>query len=44
MDTKEVERKIVKYVNFDYSDAAANALENVYAITYAAHEIGYLTG
>lgn len=34
----------VKYVNFDYSDAAANALPNVYAITYAAHEIGYLTG
>ena len=34
----------VKYVNFDYSDPAANALPNVYAITYAAHEIGYLTG
>lgn len=34
----------VKYVNFDYSDAAANSLDNVYAITYAAHEIGYLTG
>ena len=34
----------VKYVNFDYSDAAANSLENVYAVTYAAHEIGYLTG
>ena len=34
----------IKYVNFDYSNAEANALENVYAITYAAHEIGYLTG
>ncbi len=34
----------VKYLNFDYSDAAANSLPNVYAITYAAHEIGYLTG
>ena len=34
----------VKYLNFDYSDAEANSLDNVYAITYAAHEIGYLTG
>lgn len=34
----------IKYLNFDFSDASANALDNVYAITYAANEIGYLTG
>ena len=34
----------IKYLNFDYSSAEANSLPNVYAITYAAHEIGYLTG
>jgi len=34
----------VKYLNFDYSDAAANSLDNVYGITYAANEIGYLAG
>ena len=34
----------IKYLNFDYSDVAANSLDNVYALTYAAHEIGYLTG
>lgn len=34
----------IKYINFDYSNPEANALDNVYAVTYAAHEIGYLTG
>ena len=34
----------IKYVNFDYSDVEANALENVYAVTYASNEIGYLAG
>ncbi|MBQ4342919.1 MAG: BMP family ABC transporter substrate-binding protein [Erysipelotrichaceae bacterium] len=34
----------IMYLNFDYSSAEANSLDNVYAITYAAHEIGYLTG
>ena len=34
----------IKYLNFDYSNAELNSLENVYALTYAAHEIGYLTG
>ncbi|MBR5290907.1 MAG: BMP family ABC transporter substrate-binding protein [Erysipelotrichaceae bacterium] len=34
----------ISYLNFDYSDANGNALDNVYAITYAAHEIGYLVG
>ena len=34
----------ISYLNFDYSDTKANSLDNVYAITYAAHEIGYLTG
>ena len=34
----------IKYLNFDFSDVAANSLDNVYALTYAAHEIGYLTG
>jgi basic membrane protein A len=34
----------IKYLNFDFSSAEANALENVYAITYAANEIGYLAG
>lgn len=34
----------IKYLNFDYSDPAANSLENVYGITYASNEIGYLAG
>lgn len=34
----------IKYLNFDYSNVEANALDNVYAITYAAHEIGYVAG
>ena len=34
----------IKFLNFDYSSAEANSLDNVYAITYAAHEIGYLAG
>ena len=34
----------ISYLNFDYSDPAGNSLDNVYAITYAAHEIGYLVG
>ena len=34
----------ISYLNFDYSDTKANSLDNVYAITYAVHEIGYLTG
>lgn len=34
----------IKYLNFDYSDPAANSLPNVYAITYAANECGYLAG
>lgn len=34
----------IKFLNFDYSDAAANQLDNVYAITYASNEIGYLAG
>lgn len=34
----------IKYLNFDYSSVEANALPNVYAITYAANEIGYLAG
>ena len=34
----------IKYLNFDYSDVAANSLPNVYGITYASNEIGYLAG
>ena len=34
----------IKYLNFDYSDAALNSIDNVYGITYAANEIGYLAG
>ncbi len=34
----------VKFLNFDYSNAEANSLDNVYAITYASNEIGYLAG
>lgn len=34
----------IKYVNFDYSSAEANSIDNVYGITYACHEIGYLAG
>lgn len=44
MLTVAAEYPEVKYINFDYSSADANSLENVYAVTYAAHEIGYLTG
>ncbi|MDR1794701.1 MAG: BMP family ABC transporter substrate-binding protein [Erysipelotrichaceae bacterium] len=34
----------IKYLNFDYSDAEANSLPNVYAVSYACNELGYLTG
>lgn len=34
----------IKYLNFDYSNAEANSVDNVYGITYAANEIGYLMG
>lgn len=34
----------VKYLNFDYSSPELNSLPNVYAVTYAANEIGYLMG
>lgn len=34
----------VKFLNFDYSDAALNSKPNVYALTYAAHEGAYLAG
>ena len=34
----------IKFLNFDYSDAKANSLDNVYSITYAANEAGYLAG
>ncbi|MDE6589474.1 MAG: BMP family ABC transporter substrate-binding protein, partial [Oscillospiraceae bacterium] len=34
----------IKFLNFDYSDKEANSLDNVYAITYAANECGYLAG
>ena len=34
----------IKFLNFDYSDAEANSLDNVYAITYAANEAGYAAG
>ncbi|MCI5723396.1 MAG: BMP family ABC transporter substrate-binding protein [Erysipelotrichaceae bacterium] len=34
----------IKFLNFDYSDAEANSLSNVYSITYAANEAGYLAG
>ena len=34
----------IKYLNFDYSDAAANSLDNVYGITYASNQIGYFAG
>lgn len=45
MLTVAAEYPDIKYINFDYSDYDANtALSNVYAITYASHEIGYLTG
>lgn len=44
MLTVAAEYPEIKYLNFDYSSAEANSLPNVYAITYAAHEIGYLTG
>lgn len=45
MLTVAAENPDIKYLNFDYSDYDANtSLPNVYAITYAANEIGYLTG
>lgn len=34
----------IKFINFDYADPAANNLPNVYGITYATEEIGYLAG
>lgn len=35
----------IQYINFDYSDYDANnALENVYGMSYASEEIGYLAG
>lgn len=34
----------IKYLNFDFSDKAANSVANVYGITYASNEIGYLAG
>jgi len=34
----------IKWLNFDYSDAKANSIPNVYAITYACNEAGYLAG
>ena len=44
MLTVAAEYPEIKYLNFDYSSPEGNSLPNVYAITYAAHEIGYLTG
>lgn len=34
----------IKWLNFDYGDAEANALDNVYAINYACQDAGYLAG
>lgn len=34
----------IKYLNFDYDNAEANSLPNVYGIRYSSNEIGYLTG
>ena len=34
----------IKFLNFDYSDAEANKKDNVYAVTYASNEVGYLAG
>ena len=34
----------IKFLNFDYSDAALNTMDNVYAITYASNQIGYIAG
>lgn len=34
----------IKFLNFDYSSAEANSIDNVYSITYAANEAGYLAG
>lgn len=34
----------IKFLNFDYSDVEANSKDNVYAVTYASNEIGYLAG
>ena len=44
MLTVAAEYPEIKFLNFDYSSPEANSLDNVYAITYAAHEIGYLAG
>jgi len=44
MLTVAAEYPDIKFLNFDFSDAEANSLDNVYAISYAAHEIGYLAG
>lgn len=34
----------IRFLNFDYSDVEANSKDNVYAVTYASNEIGYLAG
>ncbi len=34
----------VKFINFDYSSPEANALPNVYGVTYKCQEIGFLAG
>lgn len=34
----------IKWLNFDYSDAELNTMDNVYAITYACNECGYVAG
>ncbi len=34
----------ITYINFDYSDADANKLENVYGVAYKAEDAGYLAG
>ena len=34
----------IKFLNFDYSDVEANKKDNVYAVTYASNEVGYLAG
>ena len=34
----------IKFLNFDYSDPEANKKDNVYAVTYASNEVGYLAG
>lgn len=44
MLTVAAEYPDIKYLNYDYSSAEANSLPNVYGVTYAANEIGYLAG